>query len=104
MPMKPAAPESIAPIRKPIAASQPSGGRDEDEDRQDDRDDRDRRVLALRNAIAPSWIAAAISFIRSLPAGCAEHPEGEDDAVEDREGAADQPGHNRCLCRHLQSL
>ena len=70
MPMKPVAPERMAPIRKPIAASRPSVGAK-------------RMTMAIttatmpivrycrwRKAIAPSWIAAAISRMRSLPAGC----------------------------------
>ena len=70
MPMKPAAPERIAPIRKPIAASQPSGV--------GAKKMRIARTTAtipivpywrLRKAMAPSWIAAAISFMRALPAG-----------------------------------
>ena len=44
MPMKPAAPDSTAPIRKPIAASAPSRNQRPSED--DDADDGDGRVLA----------------------------------------------------------
>ena len=73
---------------------------EEDDDRQDDRDDADRAVLPLeeghrafldgRGDLSHALVA------RRLP----QHPEGEGDAVEHGEGAADQSGHNRCLCRH----
>ena len=68
MPMNPALPERIAPIRKPIAASRPSGGAIVI---------RTARMTATmptvvycrrRKAMAPSWIAAAISRMRSFPA------------------------------------
>ena len=45
MPMKPAAPESTAPIRKPTATSQPSSRPSDHEDH--DADDADGGVLAL---------------------------------------------------------
>ena len=68
MPMKPAAPERVAPITKPTAASQPMP-----------KPIRIARTIATipivvywrrKNAIAPSWIAAAIDCIAALPAGC----------------------------------
>ncbi len=71
MPMKPAAPESTAPITKPSAASQPSGAGSIAMTMA-----RMTATIAIvvywrfRNAIAPSWIAAAIDCIVALPAGC----------------------------------
>jgi hypothetical protein len=69
MPMKPAAPESTAPIRKPMAVSQPSFGTNPMTRK------RMMPTMAmvlycrLRYASAPSWMALAISCMRSLPAG-----------------------------------
>ena len=71
MPMKPAAPDRIAPIRKPIAASLPSVGATQMTIARMTATMPTVRYCRCRNAMAPSWIAAAISRMRSLPAGCA---------------------------------
>ena len=71
MPMKPAAPERIAPIRKPTAASLPSVGAKRMTIARTIATMPIARYWRAKKAIAPSWIAAAISRIRWLPAGWA---------------------------------
>ena len=76
MPMKPAAAEATAPIRKPMAAFQPRS----DELTASPRNPMMRKSTAatpamivywrVRYACAPSWMAAAMLRIRSSPAGC----------------------------------
>jgi len=71
MPMKPAAPESVAPIAKPKAASQPSGA-----GAMPMRMKSTAATIATvvywrrKNAIAPSWIAPAIVCMRAFPGDC----------------------------------
>ena len=70
IPMKPAAAEKTAPIRKPIAVPQP---------RSFQKPITRKRTTATtamvvywrrRYAEAPSWTAREISCMRSVPAGC----------------------------------
>ncbi len=71
MPMNPAAPESVAPIKKPTAGCQPSGAGSSAMTIA-----RKTATIATvtyckrKKAIAPSWIARAISIIRGFPSGC----------------------------------
>ena len=75
MPMKPAAAEATAPIRKPIAAFQPRSVESTPSPRNPIRRKSTAATAAMivywrvRYAWAPSWMADAISRIRSSPAG-----------------------------------
>ena len=104
MPMKPAAPERIAPITKPIAASQPSGRREADDDRKHDRDDGDGRVLTLEEGHG-AFLDRGGDRLHSLVAGrLGKHPKGQRDAVKYGERAANETGYDRCLCGHSNPL
>ena len=83
--MKPAAPERVAPIRKPIAASRPSGGAKRDEDRQDDGDDADRRVLAPQEGHGAFLDGRGDLLHPLVPVGLAQHPSDQVNAVKDCE-------------------
>ena len=67
--MKPAAPESTAPITKPIATSRAEQQPEADED--DDADDGDGQVLAAEIGLRALGTAAEISCILAEPASAA---------------------------------
>ena len=67
--MKPAAPESTAPIRKPIAGGPAQLGNEPDDQEQNPADHGDGLVLPGEVGRKPSWTALAISCMRALPAG-----------------------------------
>ena len=69
MPMNPVRPDRIAPIAKPIAVDQPRPGTNPITRNRTAPTIAIVRYWRLRYARAPSWIAAAISCMRGLPAG-----------------------------------
>ena len=82
MPMKPAMPESTAPIRKPMATSGPSRRPGEHED--DGADDGDGRVLAVEIGLR-AFADGGGNLLHLRVAGvCAHHLVDGDDRVEDR--------------------
>ena len=98
MPMKPAAAESTAPIRKPTAAPQPELVVEAEQQERDDRDDRDRRVLAAQ-VRRGAFLHGARDLLHPLGArGLAEEPAREAEAVDDGRRRAEQREEN-CMVR-----
>ena len=62
------------------------------------------RVLAVQVGLAPSWMAAAISCMRALPAGCARIQRADEHAVKDREHAGADREPQREVSGHEQAL
>ena len=95
MPMKPAAPDRTAPIRKPIATICPE--KPEERDEEHDADDGDRQILALEIGLRAFGDRAG-DLLHARGAGVALHDVGVGpDAVGDRQSAKDddqqQGGH-----------
>ena len=90
MPMKPAAAESIAPTRKPIAVPQPELVVEAEQQERHDRDDRDRRVL-LAEVRGRALLDGAGDLLHPLVARrLLEQPPGQVEAVQDRDAGADE--------------